>query len=123
VRRCRTSGPCCATWFVSRSIITGAPTSRRAIVVSSGDGFIGTSLAPTLSLFERAAEAVRLGAGFENVRTVSDAIQECLAQARVRNDLSPLRKREVGRQQHGCTSARSAMTWKRNSAPSSARGT
>ena len=56
-----------------------------------------------MSLFKGAPEAVRLGAGFDNVRAVGDAIQQGFAQARVGNDLRPLRKREVRRQQHGRT--------------------
>src|SRR5215471_10319987 len=57
-----------------------------------------TSLAAALSLFKGAAETVRLGAGFDNVRPIRDAIQQRFAQARVGNDLGPLRKRQVRRQ-------------------------
>src|SRR5215211_7459299 len=54
----------------------------------------------TAAKFERAAEAVRIGAGFDDVGAVGDAIEQRLAKPRVRNDLRPFGERQIRRQQH-----------------------
>ena len=50
-----------------------------------------------LPSFHRAPEAIRLRAGFDDVRAVGDAVQQRLAQPRIRKHLRPLGKRQVGR--------------------------
>src|SRR5581483_6369492 len=52
------------------------------------------------ALLERAAEAVGLGAGLDDVGAVGQPVQQRLAQPGVGNDLGPFRKRQVGGQQH-----------------------
>ena len=62
--------------------------AHRIVSPSLRNGFIRTSLAAALSLFECAAEAVGLGAGFDDVRPIGDAIQQRFTQARIGNDWS-----------------------------------
>jgi hypothetical protein len=89
----------CATWSASVPLVRAAPAGSAACL-RSRDGFIWTSLTAAVTLLECAAEAVRLGAGFDDVRPIGDAIQQGFAQAGVGNDLRPLRKRQVRRQQY-----------------------
>ena len=55
-----------------------------------------------LPLVERPPEPIRLLPCFQNVRPVRDAVQQCLAQPRIRNHLRPFGKREIGRQYYRC---------------------
>ena len=52
---------------------------QRVVSRSLRNGFIRTSLAAPLTLFESATEAVRLGASFDNVRPIGDAVEQRLA--------------------------------------------
>ena len=42
-----------------------------------------------LLLFGRPTEAIRFGAGLQNMSAVGDAIQQCFAEPRIGNDLRP----------------------------------
>ena len=48
-----------------------------------------------LPFVDGSAEAVGLGAGFQNVRSIGDSIEQCLAQPSIRDDLRPFGKRQV----------------------------
>jgi hypothetical protein len=75
------------------------------------------------AFLERAAEAVGLGAGLDEMRAVGDTVDKRLAQPGVGNNLRPLENNRLVVTITAAFSARSAMTWNRNSAPTSANGT
>jgi len=65
---------------------------QRVVSPSLRHGFIWTSLAAALTLLEGAAEAVRLGAGFNNVRahpTASRSSQRCTPNLRATPTMPP----------------------------------
>ncbi len=54
-----------------------------------------------LALLQGPAETVGLGAGLDDVGTVSDAVDQRLAQPGIGNHLGPFRERQVGSDEHG----------------------
>ena len=50
--------------------------------------------------FERPPETIRFGAGFEDVRSIGDAVQQRFAEPGIWNHLRPFRERQVGRKNH-----------------------
>src|SRR2546422_5431826 len=80
---------------------TSRPESAQAVVTPTlRDGAVTTvplSLAG-LALRQGAPEAEGLGAGLDDVGAVGDAVEQCLAEPGVGDDLGPLRERQVGRQ-------------------------
>ena len=76
-----------------------------------------------LAFFQGTAEAVGLGAGFDDVGAVGDTVDQRLAQPGVGNHRGPFREGRLVVTITAAFSARSAMTWNRISAPTSARGT
>ena len=70
-----------------------------------------------------AAETVGLASGFEDVGSIGDAIQQRLAEAGVGETEDHSENGRLVVMMTAAFSARSAMTWKSISAPTSARGT
>ena len=54
-----------------------------------------------LALVEGPTEAIGVGARFEDVGTVGDAVEQRFAEAGVGDDLGPLGERQIGGQDHG----------------------
>lgn len=106
---------------------------RRRVGAATPNGSVGSPFVEKPPLFlrdffllpflRRASEAIRFRPRFDDMRPVREAIQQRLAQPRIRKNLCPPENGKFVVTISVARSARSAITWNKNSAPISASGT